>query len=548
MKKRPWLFGNTTIRNPLRIHDVMAALEEYPEACPKKGTEFENMFAHFLERQGIVEITRTQKDVSDLGRKWRSGLVKLGFIYPEQSAKPFSVTPAGFRLAGTDSIAERQECFLRALACTVVPSIIEPSFQGKKFCPFRFLIALSLELKNNTGSSCITFSEMAGIVQFRNAEANIKKVCKEILNHRKNREKSKSKHKYDLKFIHESAKLYGYVAGTPGDYADTNFRYLKATGLFCTHGRGIALVPYRECLAELLADSFIMPETDDQYLHLISNGAALPVDDKKTAWIEWCGLQKRLRDFDVELQTWVNASSDVKDIRLACYRADALLTERMENEYATRQRDEWPEIIQYMHELACKTKTGKVPLSERAAYLEWVLWRAFLAVNSLVNPPHKARRFPVDVDFLPVSTAPGNGPDMIFEFNDFVLVVEVTLTESSRQEACEGEPVRRHVAECAKEFSGKPLYGLFVAVKIDTNTAETFRIGTWFYADDRRTTLSVVPVSLTDFATFLQSCFENNEPAIMRLKEFLDLCLRARNLGDAPVWKKEIQKICVRKG
>ncbi|NLT15912.1 MAG: AlwI family type II restriction endonuclease, partial [Clostridiales bacterium] len=461
MKKRPWLFGNTTIRNPLRIHDVMAALKEYP--------------------------------------------------------KPFSVTKAGLRLAGADDIAERQECFLRALACTLVPSIIEPNFQGNRFCPFRFVISLALALKQNTGSSFITFSEMAGIVQFRNSEASINKVCKEILTHRNCRVKSKNKHKYDHKFISESAKLYGYAAKTPGDYADTNIRYLKATGLFCAHGHGIALVPHRECLAELLAESFIMPETDDQYLDLISNGASLPVDDKQMSWQEWVGLSHRLTENGIDLRIHITPNSDVEDIRHACYRADALLTERRENDYAARQRYEWPEIIQYMHEMAGKTKNAKIPMAERAAYLEWVLWRSFLAINSLVNPPHQARRFPVDVDFLPVSTAPDNGPDMIFEFKDFVLVVEVTLTESSRQEACEGEPVRRHVAECAKIYSGKPLYGLFVAVKIDTNTAETFRIGTWYYADDQRATLSVVPVSLNDFATFLQNCFENNEPAIMRL-------------------------------
>jgi len=66
-------------------------------------------------------------------------------------------------------------------------------------------------------------------------------------------------------------------------------------------------------------------------------------------------------------------------------------------------------------------------------------------------------------------------------------VVEVTLTSSSRQEAAEGEPVRRHVAkEKAKiaAVSGKPVYGLFLARTIDNNTAETFRIGVWYSGDE----------------------------------------------------------------
>jgi len=548
MKTRPWLFGNTTIRNPLRIHDVMVALKESPDARPQKGIEHENRFARFLERNGIVEITRTQTDASDLGRKWRSGLVKLGFIYSEHGAEPFSLTKAGLRLADATAVAARQECFLRALACTLVPSIIEPHFRGDPFCPFRFVVSLALALKEKTDTSAITLNEMAGIVQFRNSKDSVDKVCKEILKYRKNRETSKNKRKHDSDFISKSAQQYGYAVGTPYDYADTNFRYLKATGLFCTHGHGIALVSHREDLAELLAEPFEMPKADAQYLDLIAEGASLPIDDKRTAWQEWVSLSQRLTENGIDLKIPLTKNSNVKDIRNACYRADALLTERREKDYAARQCDEWSDILKYMRELASGTKTGKIPAAERPAYLEWVLWRTFLAINHLVNPPHESRRFPVDVDFLPVSTAPGNGPDMMFEFEDFVLVVEVTLTEGSRQEACEGEPVRRHVAECAKEFKDKPMYGLFVAIKIDTNTAETFRVGTWYYSDDHRTTLNVVPVPLADFATFLQNCFEEKgEPVVMRLKKFLDGCLRARELGDAPRWKKEIQKTCLRR-
>src|SRR5260363_162151 len=115
------------------------------------------------------------------------------------------------------------------------------------------------------------------------------------------------------------------------------------------------------------------------------------------------------------------------------------------------------------------------------------LWRAFLAINSLLNKPFDARRFKIAQDFLPVCTAPGNGPALLFEFDDYVIAVEVTLTDNSRQEASEGEPVRRHVADLAVHYAecpGKPVYGLFIANRIDSNTAETFRIGVWYTRND----------------------------------------------------------------
>lgn len=84
-----------------------------------------------------------------------------------------------------------------------------------------------------------------------------------------------------------------------------------------------------------------------------------------------------------------------------------------------------------------------------------------------------------------------------------ILVVEVTLTSSSRQEAAEGEPVRRHVAKYVESVTlnadRKNVYGRFVAINIDANTAHTFRSGDWYLPDDKRINVDIVPVQLGDF-------------------------------------------------
>ena len=67
----------------------------------------------------------------------------------------------------------------------------------------------------------------------------------------------------------------------------------------------------------------------------------------------------------------------------------------------------------------------------------------------------------------------------IANLNDFTILTEVTMSTSSRQEAMEGEPVRRHVSDAVLKYD-KPVYGMFIAVRIDTNTAETFRHGIWY--------------------------------------------------------------------
>lgn len=130
---------------------------------------------------------------------------------------------------------------------------------------------------------------------------------------------------------------------------------------------------------------------------------------------------------------------------------------------------------------------------------------------------------------------------MVFEFDNAVIVVEVTLTASSRQEAAEGEPVRRHVAQYT-ETSNKPVYGLFIAVEIDSNTAHTFRSGDWYLKDDSKLSLDIVPLTLGDFGTFLSSGEGRLSEMPSLLRQLMIEC-RAKANQDAPAWKQSISQI-----
>jgi hypothetical protein len=137
---------------------------------------------------------------------------------------------------------------------------------------------------------------------------------------------------------------------------------------------------------------------------------------------------------------------------------------------------------------------------------------------------------------MPRHPAPGGGADMIFEFEDFILAVEVTLTSSSRQLSAEGEPVRRHVAQL-KEGTNKEVYCLFIAPTIDNNTAETFRIGVW-YRGEVEDYLNIVPLTLSQFIAIIELLLSNKyRPDQLQL--LLDKCLSYRNVR-APEWKRII--------
>ena len=558
---RPWHLGNTTVRSPFRLRDGLVALSTSSLQGNLRGEEQERAFRRLLGEHGIVELG--DDDTYSVGRKWRSALNKLGFLYPEvppASGIPQSeigpidmITPNGWRLIRADTVPAMQECFLRALAAHYIPSALERKFDFAVFSPLRHTLAIMLELEKQTGESRLNFVEMAIVVQLTSSDESLADIVGQVLALRARRLASPNKRKFDRQEREAAAVLHGYAAGTFNDYADTNLRYLKATGLVQSKGRGLSLVPEKHVFVEKLIQDTGIPDSDRSYFITLCNGAKLPTDNKDSALAVLDDLLQQLEKRGIPFDATGKPTDTPADIAIIRHQIEGILSERNEEEYATRQAVEWEEIAAYMELII--TRKGKktlsngedieVPQAEAPAYFEWVLWRAFLAINSLANKPYEARRFKIDQDFLPVGTAPGNGPDLIFEFHDFVIVVEVTLTDNSRQEAAEGEPVRRHVADLVSHYaiqSGKPVYGLFIANRIDSNTAETFRIGVWFTRTDDKMRLDIIPVTLVQFKAFFEALFTSGRVEVGLIRELLDLCGGLRPAHEAPAWKHEIQQ------
>ncbi|MBW6486938.1 MAG: AlwI family type II restriction endonuclease [Syntrophobacterales bacterium] len=563
-KKRmmPWCLGNTTVRSPFRLRDGLVALSMSSMQGNLRGRTQEIALRSLLEKQGIV-ILRDDKTYS-IGRKWRSALNKLGFLYPE--APPASgisqseigpidmITRNGWRLIRADTVPAMQECFLRALAAHYIPSVLERNFNFSVFSPLRHTLSVMLELEKWTGESRLNFIEMALVVQLTSSDNALDEIVAQVLSLREQRLAAPNKRNFDRQKREAAAALHNYAAGTFNDYADANLRYLKATGLVQSKGRGISLASEKHVFIEKLIQDEEIPDSDRAYLVTLCNGAPLPTDSKDSSLAVLDDLLHQINKRGIPFDMSGKPTDTTADIAIIRYQIEDILSKLSEEEYAVRQAGEWEEIACYM-ELIIKRRGKKtlpngveieVPQAEAPAYFEWVLWRAFLALNSLANKPYEARRFKIDQDFLPVGTAPGNGPDLIFEFEDFVVVVEVTLTDNSRQEAVEGESVRRHVATLVSQYetqSGKPVYGLFIANRIDSNTAETFRIGVWYTRTDDKMRLDIIPATLEQFKTIFETLFKSGHVEVGFIRELLDLCGGLRQANEAPAWKREIETI-----
>ncbi|MED5040786.1 AlwI family type II restriction endonuclease [Geobacillus stearothermophilus] len=550
MTKKAWYIGNTTVRNAKRLKDGLRVLLNSPLHGNLKGRENEQEFAKLLHDEGVVFVKRLNdspdNDASDVGRKWRAALMQLGFIKPSFAEAPFTITPNGVRLVESKTMPSEQECFLRALLAYQIPSVIEDSFSVPVFSPLRIVLEVLYTLEHRGLEAAIDKNEMASMVQLTTSLEEVSDVVNRIAQYR-DRLNAITDSRARKRFIQghlQSVATASQSANTLVDYADSNFRYLKLTGLFVEKGNKLRFADHKRTIIEQILSESYSPIPENEYLETLWNGAKLPTDNASKAIEVIQTTAQLLKESGQTVQLPNLEKMDIPDLsRLRLELEDDWL-KVLEKKYAQEQVNQWQDILQYLQALTQPNRQNSIiPQGEGAAYFEWAIWRAFLAINSLCNEPWEARRFKIDQDFLPLHPAPGNGPDMIFEFEDFVIVVEVTLTQSSRQEAAEGEPVRRHVAEVVDHYEqkGKRVYGLFLANKIDTNTAETFRIGVWYRPDDSRMALRIVPLTLEQFIRLFEVGFKSKGRLDHQLVEqVIRDCLVESN-NDAPEWKRRIQ-------
>jgi len=557
-KTQLWQIANTTIRNPYRLKPGLQALIDAGFEG-SMGRDRELAMSHALRDHGIVTLSpRNDKDPS-IARKWRSGLIKMGFLWSdldiseEAGHTPYSLTPNGIRLLESDTIMAEQETILRSVSALHIPSPLERRFDCQQFSPLVHVISILRSLELSLAVPYLGKLEMASVVMLSNPEKDVNSIVAEILDLRSRRERAPSKKKFDSVEYENVAIATKYAPDTFRDYQDVVFRYLRATGLFQTSKNGgIALAPARKDFAYALADTSVAPVGDIEYLEQLAFGAQLPTDSLETAQRDLDSLALEAKRLGITYLPGEQLAS-VADISIQRYRLLDLISNQKELEYARLQSEQIREILTYLRVLETSRpvehegSTISIPKAERPAYFEWILWRVILALGEHELSPTEMRNFRVDQDFFPVSTAPGGSAEIIAKYEKAVLVVEVTMSEGVRQEAMEGAPVRHHVAleEYSNEATGKDVYGLFIAPTINSNTAETFRVGTWYNADDRKLRLRIAPFTIKQLRTLLETQYgHDRELSLSKVMDVVKKILELRDVSeDGPEWKAKIDQV-----
>lgn len=397
----------------------------------------------------------------------------LGFVVLQPS---ISLTPAGRALLTSK---RKEDVFLRQMLKFQVPSPYhKPTENAAKFCVKPYLELLRLVRVMGTlrfdelqifGMQLTDWHDFETIVQ-RIEDFRLEKVK---YGGRYKKFKSEYFHKeltriFEVRIAQGNTKtressdasiekFLATQAGNMRDYADACFRYLRATGLVnVSHaGKSLSIVPEREEDVDYILSNVdrnpCFVDDEENYVKYLGNNELphLLTDDKHL-------LINRLRmefpnvviDENLEVQTLKELLEE--------------LTERRKDGVLQQQIEEIKDYKLYDDIQNTFNQIERNNLYDAPLIFEWNTWRAM----TMLDGGEIKANLKFDDYGNPMSTAQGNVPDIVCDYGDFLLSVEVTLASGQRQYEMESEPVSRHLGKI-KKTSGKPCYCLFVAPTIN---------------------------------------------------------------------------------
>lgn len=252
-------------------------------------------------------------------------------------------------------------------------------------------------------------------------------------------------------------KFLATQSGNMRDYADACFRYLRATGLVSVShiGKSLSIVRERtddvDFILKTIGRDPVFVDDEVRYVSYLGDAAQprLFTDDRDV-------LLARLRKEYPYVKTGDGLSTEkLKDLLADCI--DRQKASAIDEQVRSIKDYKLYDEIQHTFEHIKSNELFDAPLM-----LEWNTWRAM----TMIDGGEIKANLNFDDYGKPLSTAQGNMPDIVCDYGDFLLSVEVTMASGQRQYEAEGEPVSRHLGKMKKN-TGKTCYCLFVAPRIN---------------------------------------------------------------------------------
>lgn len=484
-----FLLGFTSPRNPYLISKYIKVIEENDLDNMPYNSKFQEKFYDVLSKNQVAgEEAGNAKDKALAGRDKLTRMPQALGFFITQSKKNFRVTEAG-KLLSNDGLFE--DVLLHQMLKYQLPSRLHKEKESNRgyfrIKPFLELLRLINQLEYLTYNELLIFgmtltdyrkfdNTVENIKEYRIRRAGVKKRKESLRIFDYNVQVEEFKELY--KDILETGNLgtRESVTETPEeymkkkvknwkDYTDSYFRLLHASGLVVyTQGRSLSINLDRQDEVDYILENVSreIMSTDvsrKQFDEYISNPfqPVLKNDNREN-------LIRKLSDFGIAANEG-DSTYDLK-IELSRHRLELksqIVTQQKENLKRRNEND----IKDILSAFSAIKNQEIQPSSMRPTMFEWNVWRAM----AMINHGDVQGNFIVDDSGMPVSTASGGQSDIVGDYGDFKIGIEVTLSSGKKQYEMEGEPVSRHIGEMQKE---KPSFGIFIAETLNESVIHHF--------------------------------------------------------------------------
>ncbi len=323
-------------------------------------------------------------------------------------------------------------------------------------------------------------------------------------------------------------------SGNMRDYADACFRYLRSTGLVnVSHvGKSLSITPERiedvDYILQTIDRNPCFTDDEKSYIEYLGDDALpLLLTDNKQKLVSKLHNEFPKAEFDCNADT-----AYLKELL-------ANLTEQRKNTTLQSQVRAIKDYKLYDDIQSTFNQIERSELYDAPLMLEWNTWRAM----TMLDGGEIKANLNFDDFGKPLSTAQGNMADIVCDYGDFILTVEVTMATGQKQYEMESEPVSRHLGKM-KKSSGRPCYCLFVAPAINEACVAHFyalhNMNISYYGGKS----VIIPLPLCIFRKMLEDSYMAgyipNPTQVRALFEFSREI--ANNCEDENAWYEQIKK------
>lgn len=260
------------------------------------------------------------------------------------------------------------------------------------------------------------------------------------------------------------------------EYSDTTIRLLSATGLF--KFRNLPELEFKQ-LIELLFNKYNLNQsifgemTDEEYKKYESDTNCFLFQNLSvTEVLGYC------EDDNISTMNDILRFLNVSNVAEA---KTALVTKK-NTEFTSYIKEKYPKdkVIDLLKLFSDRKNDNKIKKEVNDAasvptIYEYIVAIAWHYVSNFDYDLYESMNLTLNADFEPVIHAGGGAGDIVINYDDSIVMLEVTLMNKQAQKRGEWEPVLRHSLNLKAENMNKETITFFIADELDTNTINIWR-------------------------------------------------------------------------